>query len=258
MSPRHTAQHTKKNTFRHRLITGFTVLTLGAGAAVLIGSFVTAEPSRPQLTKTVADPAMLSADGQPATPLGDRDPRGSRASRSAAPKPSTPAATPTRSAVPKPTTKPAPPPTTRPPATTKPPVPPPPPAGGGNATYAQQVLNLTNAERSKAGCPALTLNSKLSAAAQGHSQDMATNDYFDHTGKDGSSPWDRAHAAGYPNPSGENIALGYQTPQEVMAAWMASTGHRENILNCDSHEMGLGYVDDPGRGPLWTQMFGFG
>lgn len=123
-------------------------------------------------------------------------------------------------------------------------------------TYAAKVLAITNEEREAVGCDALTMNAKLTQAAQGHSEDMAENDYFDHTGLDGSSPFDRMADAGYDfSAAAENIAMGQQTPAAVMKAWMNSEGHRENILNCTYTEMGLGYAVGDGS-PYWTQTFG--
>jgi len=123
-------------------------------------------------------------------------------------------------------------------------------------SYAAKVLELTNQERASAGCKALTMNATLSKAAQGHSEDMAENDYFDHTGQDGRSPFDRMADAGYEfSAAAENIAMGQQTPAAVMDAWMNSEGHRENILNCTYTEMGLGYAVGGGS-PYWTQTFG--
>lgn len=129
--------------------------------------------------------------------------------------------------------------------------------------FEQEVLTLVNSERASAGCPSLTANDKLVAAARGHSQDMADNDFFSHTGSNGSSPSDRIEAQGY-NWSwwGENIAAGYSSPADVMAGWMNSPGHRDNILTCDFTEIGIGYVynaNDGGNvdyGHYWTQVFG--
>jgi uncharacterized protein YkwD len=116
------------------------------------------------------------------------------------------------------------------------------------------VVRLTNVERGRAGCGPLHVDARLGVAAQGHSEDMATRRYFSHTTPDGKSPWDRAKAAGYPNPSAENIAMGYHTAADVVAGWMGSAGHRANIVNCASQAIGVGY--DP-RGFYWTQLFGY-
>jgi uncharacterized protein YkwD len=131
---------------------------------------------------------------------------------------------------------------------------------------AEQVLAAVNSERAAAGCGALTLNADLTAAAQTHSADMASNNFFGHTGSDGSRSLQRAQQAGYTGQAGwENVAAGYSSAEAVVRGWMNSTtGHRENILNCNLREMGLGYVfeaDDTYPGPYgyrhyWTQAFG--
>jgi uncharacterized protein YkwD len=131
------------------------------------------------------------------------------------------------------------------------------PAPSGGVTT--QVVTLTNAERAKAGCGPLSVNATLTAVAQAHSQDMATNDYFDHNSQDGRTPFDRMTAAGYRySTAAENIAAGQRTPQDVMTAWMNSPGHRANILNCALKEIGVGYATDSASryGVYWTQDFG--
>ncbi|WP_329417636.1 CAP domain-containing protein [Streptomyces sp. NBC_01268] len=125
----------------------------------------------------------------------------------------------------------------------------------GESSVADQVVALVNAERAKAGCGPLTANATLTRAAQGHSDDMAARDFFDHTNPDGAGPGDRVTAAGYPwSTYGENIAMGQSSPEQVMESWMNSPGHRANILNCDFKEIGVG-IHDAG-GPYWTQVFG--
>ncbi|MFF4840617.1 CAP domain-containing protein [Streptomyces collinus] len=119
---------------------------------------------------------------------------------------------------------------------------------------AARIVTLVNAERAKVGCSALTLNPTLTKVAQAHSQDMAAHQNMSHTGSDGSSPGDRITAAGYNWSSyGENVAYGYGTPEEVMAGWMSSPGHRANILNCAFKEIGVGLAQ-PNN--YWTQDFG--
>ncbi|WP_377268541.1 CAP domain-containing protein [Peterkaempfera sp. SMS 1(5)a] len=116
------------------------------------------------------------------------------------------------------------------------------------------VVTLVNAERKKAGCGPLTVNAKLTSAAQAHSQDMAAHKNMSHTGSDGSSPGDRITKAGYSwSAYGENVAYGYSTPDSVMAAWMSSPGHKANILDCSFKEIGVGLAEP---GDYWTQDFG--
>ncbi|MFB7999753.1 CAP domain-containing protein [Streptomyces sp. NPDC056002] len=120
--------------------------------------------------------------------------------------------------------------------------------------YTARVLTLVNNERSKAGCSPLTMNAKLTKAAQDHSKDMASHRNMSHTGSDGSSPDDRITRAGYSWSSyGENVAYGYSTPEKVMAAWMSSPGHKRNILDCSFKEIGIGLAQPDS---YWTQDFG--
>lgn len=128
------------------------------------------------------------------------------------------------------------------------------PAAGTSNSATARVVQLVNSERAKAGCAPLTVNAKLTKAAQGHSADMAAHRTMSHTGSDGSSPGDRITAAGYSwSAYGENIAYGYTTPESVMAGWMSSPGHKRNILDCGYKEIGVGLAQP---GSYWTQDFG--
>jgi uncharacterized protein YkwD len=121
------------------------------------------------------------------------------------------------------------------------------------------VICLTNRERVARGMPALAEESHLTAAAQGHSEDMAENNYFDHTDLTGGKPWDRAAAAGYGSGwIGENIAAGYGTPFAVMTGWMKSSGHCANILISRYVDIGIGVARKSGSkyGTYWTMVLG--
>ncbi|UCC51719.1 MAG: CAP domain-containing protein [Anaerolineaceae bacterium] len=133
----------------------------------------------------------------------------------------------------------------------------------GTRSEVREVVELVNSERAQVGCPPLQISSQLTAAAQGHSEDMAHNDYFSHTSLDGRSPWDRIRAEGYDFWSAaENIAAGYPTPAAVVAAWIENDGHRANILSCDLEDIGVGYyylandTGDLNYHHYWTQNFG--
>ena len=130
---------------------------------------------------------------------------------------------------------------------------------GGLSAVDARILELTNAARASAGCPALTIDNRLAAASLVHGQNMARLGFFSHTGADGTQPWDRALAAGYDYRSiGENIAAGYSTADAAFTGWMNSAGHRANILNCSYRNVGLSYVAAPGSqwGYYWGQLFG--
>ncbi|TDP97427.1 CAP domain-containing protein [Labedaea rhizosphaerae] len=123
-----------------------------------------------------------------------------------------------------------------------------------NASQTDQVLSIVNQERADAGCAPLRADSRLAAAAQGHSSDMSRRDYFSHTTPEGKTFDVRIKEAGYAQPGAENIAMGQRSAAEVMDAWMHSDGHRRNILNCDLTAIGIGLDTD---GWYWTQDFGY-
>lgn len=126
----------------------------------------------------------------------------------------------------------------------------------GNSAEAQAVLSLVNEERSKQGLNPLKLSSKLTSIATLKSRDMADKNYFSHESPTYGSPFDMLHQYGIQYRSaGENIAAGQRTPEEVMQAWMNSSGHRANILNKNFTEIGIGYYQGGSYKVYWTQMF---
>jgi uncharacterized protein YkwD len=137
------------------------------------------------------------------------------------------------------------------------------------ATFEADAVAAINARRaSGATCngtwyppvSALTMNVDLREAGRCHSLDMAENDFFNHTGSDGSSFSTRCTWAGYTaSPRGENIAAGYTTPAAAVAGWMSSTtGHCEMIMNSTVNEVGVGYAYDGSATwrHYWTADFG--
>lgn len=151
------------------------------------------------------------------------------------------------------------------------PAPAPPSSSSWPAQWAQfedEVLALTNQRRAQGALcgsqsfgPAgpVSAHPALRGAARGHSQDMAQRNYFDHASPEGTSPMQRAKAAGYPGTFvGENIAAGQTTPSEVVAAWVKSPGHCVNLMDPRFLYLGVGYVfeqSDKYR-HYWTQNFG--
>jgi uncharacterized protein YkwD len=119
-----------------------------------------------------------------------------------------------------------------------------------------QVLTLVNRARGKAGCSALRSNTALADLAGAFSAAMADEGFFSHTDPQGRTPWDRAAKAGITDLGGENIARGQPDAKAVMDSWMASPGHRANILNCSYRTTGIGVQFGAG-GPWWTEDFGF-
>lgn len=99
----------------------------------------------------------------------------------------------------------------------------------------------------------------LHQAAQGHADDMANNDFFDHVGSDGSSFSKRMRDAGYTGwPVGENIAAGGTDPGSVVQRWMDSDGHCRNIMNGSANEIGVGFARNPSSrwGTYWVLKLG--
>lgn len=128
----------------------------------------------------------------------------------------------------------------------------------GIPSLESRVVELTNAERGKAGCPALRLDLRLRTAARAHSTEMARYGTWGHAGRDGSTPGQRMARAGYNVDGGwaENIARGYADAEAVMQGWMGSAGHRANILNCGLRAIGVGVARASNGRLYWTQDFG--
>lgn len=115
----------------------------------------------------------------------------------------------------------------------------------------QAALDLVNSYRQQAGVPPVTLEPRLTQAAQAHSDDMAARGYFSHTTPEGVSPGTRITRAGYQwRTYGENIAMGYASWQAAIRGWMGSAGHRRNMLNPQFTHMGLGVASR-----RYTQVF---
>ena len=105
--------------------------------------------------------------------------------------------------------------------------------------------------------PPVSWSDNLAMAAYLHSEDMALNNFFSHTGADGSSPGQRISQQGYPwRTYGENIAEGYPTVSSVIQGWLGSAGHCQNLMDPDFTEIGAGYAIGPyGGSPAaryWT------
>ena len=135
----------------------------------------------------------------------------------------------------------------------------PPALSDSDSAAVDQVLTSTNAERAKAHVDPLTRNAKLDSSAQTYATELATTGVFSHTGQESSTPKSRVNAAGYRSTCiGENLAFGQGTAAYVMDAWMASAGHRENIVAPDYHDIGIGLAWSATGVPYWVQDFGCG
>ena len=146
-----------------------------------------------------------------------------------------------------------------------------PPQGGndpdpGVADIRDEFLALVNQARSVSRicgnapygpAPPVSWSDNLAMAAYLHSEDMALNNFFSHTGADGSTPGQRISRQGYPwRTYGENIAVGYPTVSSVIQGWLGSEGHCRNLMNPAFTEIGAGYAIGPfGGNPAaryWT------
>jgi uncharacterized protein YkwD len=123
-----------------------------------------------------------------------------------------------------------------------------------------QMLNGVNSQRAAAGLAPLALCYPLARAAGSHSDDQAAMGNMTHLGSDGSYLGDRADGAGYHNWStlSENIAEGYTDEASVMAAWVASPDHLENMLRPEFTAVGFGQATSSSGVWYWTQDFGAG
>jgi uncharacterized protein YkwD len=200
------------------------------------------------------DKLVITNDGTPPTPVPTATESGEPGV--------TATVTPSTSTPPQPTAStPTVPPTSTAPSPSVPPTstaPSPSPAQSptGNAAFEAEVVTIVNQERAKAGCPAVTVDDRLTAAARAHSADMASRNYFSHTTPEGVDFATRITNAGYRwSGAGENIAKGQRTPQEVMTSWMNSDGHKANILTCGYKNLGVGVAADSSGTLLWTQDF---
>ena len=129
--------------------------------------------------------------------------------------------------------------------------PPPSPAPAPTDSIVAQFVVLVNQHRASLGLGTLAWHAGVAAVAQAHTQDMVDRNFFSHTNPDGETPWDRLAAAGITySYAGENIAYGYPSASAVLAAWLASPGHRANIENPNFTHHGVGRV-----GTYWTHVF---
>ena len=140
------------------------------------------------------------------------------------------------------------------------------PGAAGKALSATRVLQLVNdvrAEGTRCGtksfapAPPLQESAALDRIAYEHAADMARHDYFEHVDLSGRTPADRVRASGYREKLvGENIAYGPTSAEEVVAGWLHSTGHCENLMDARFSEMGLARVSGQGsrHGLYWDQV----
>ncbi|HSX05225.1 MAG TPA: CAP domain-containing protein [Candidatus Saccharimonadales bacterium] len=134
--------------------------------------------------------------------------------------------------------------------------------GYSTSVTAKSLLAETNNARSLNHETSLEINPQLAAAAQAKANDMATRGYWSHVTPDGKQPWSFMTTAGYHyQEAGENLAYGFGSSDQVVAAWMNSAEHRANILNNDYRDVGFAtanVANYQGHGPetIIVAMYG--
>lgn len=134
--------------------------------------------------------------------------------------------------------------------------------GYATATTTYSLLENTNRERMQHSQSALTLNTKLTQAAQAKANDMVARNYWSHNTPDGQEPWVFINNAGYAyDAAGENLAYGFDSSSQTVTAWMNSPEHRKNLLNSKYKEVGFGIANSPsyqhgGQETIVVAMYG--
>lgn len=122
------------------------------------------------------------------------------------------------------------------------------------------IVDLTNDERTEVEAPSLLRSNVLDDAAQRKAEHMAKYGYFAHYSPDGISPWYWFDEVGYDYVhAGENLAVHFTDSKEVVAAWMKSPLHRDNILSGNYTEIGVGTAKGEYKGfptVFVVQLFG--
>jgi uncharacterized protein YkwD len=139
------------------------------------------------------------------------------------------------------------------------PDPPGPPSNEPPLVTAATIVELTNAERSRAGLPVYALSPGLVQAAQLQADQIASGGRLDHLLPDARYPRleDRLAAAGYSwQAAAENLAGGQRTAALAHDAWMQSSGHRDNILSTLFAELGTAYIVGPNGQQIYVQVLG--
>jgi uncharacterized protein YkwD len=124
---------------------------------------------------------------------------------------------------------------------------------------ASEVVDLTNAERLRAGLNALTVNARLTYAAQLQADQCARLGRIDHVLPEAPypRPEDRITASGYEwRAYGENLAMGYPRAADAVQGWMESPDHRANLLSSVFAEIGVAYTVDSAGRTYYVQVFG--
>lgn len=132
--------------------------------------------------------------------------------------------------------------------------------GFASSITINEVVTETNAERIKSGLSPLAYSEKLADAARRKAANMLAEDYWAHNAPSGKTPWVWFKDAGYNYLyAGENLAKDFGSTDRMIAAWMASPTHRDNIVSSKYQEIGVAVVPGTLQGKetmLVVQLFG--
>lgn len=122
--------------------------------------------------------------------------------------------------------------------------------------FERQVVDLINKERAKEGLAPVSYNGQLDNAAEKHASHMAKVGSMAHDGIGDGDPGERIRSEGFAKGWGENVATGQTSPAQVVQEWMASPGHRRNIMDPNFRQMGVAYTTAENGRSYWAQEFG--
>lgn len=122
--------------------------------------------------------------------------------------------------------------------------------------FEQRVLELVNVERARHGLAPLRYQRQLDQASEGHNRQQVATRTMAHDGIGDGDPGSRIRATGFNRSWGENVATGQTSPEQVVAEWMASPGHRRNILDPSFSYLGVSYATAADGRSYWAQSFG--
>lgn len=132
--------------------------------------------------------------------------------------------------------------------------------GTSSTITAKEIVEETNKARQQKGLSPLQPNQALAIAAETKARNMFEENYWAHFSPTGRDPWQFILRAGYRfSYAGENLARNFSTSEDVVTAWMASSAHRDNILNSQYQDIGIAVVDGVLNGQKTTlvvQMLG--
>lgn len=126
------------------------------------------------------------------------------------------------------------------------------------ATVGQEILERINEVRAGTGLQPLIVDLRLVRTARAHAESMRDDGFFGHVGPDGREPADRVAASDYQwTFVAENLAAGDLTPSQVVAGWLESPLHRDNMLEPAAQQVGIAMADGgTGQyGQYWTAVF---